>query len=76
MIGLDLGGSKHLLHWLPHIVSCGVPLPFDEVLQITFPTKISMPQNIFHFEFFFSVHQFRGWSEVIGSFLFGHLIRG
>ena len=74
MIGLDFGGGKHLLHRLPRIVSCGIPFPFDEVLQIASPTKILMPQNVFHFEFFFSIHQFRGWSKVIGSFLLGHLI--
>ena len=76
MVGLDLGGSKHLLHWLPRIVSCGISLPFDEVLQIAPLPKVSMPQNVFHFKFFFSVHQFRGWSKVIGSLLLGHLIRG
>ena len=35
-----------------------------------------MPQNVFHFEFFFSIHQLRGWSKVIGSLLFGLSIRG
>ena len=76
VVGLDLGGCKHLFRWLPRIVSCGISFPFDEVLQITLPTKISMPQNVFHFEFLFSIYQFWGWSKVIGSLLFGHLIRG
>ena len=76
IVGLDLGGGKHLLHQLPCIVSGGITLPLDEVLQVTLPAEVSMPQNIFYFEFFFSIHQLRGWSKVIGSFLLGHLIGG
>ena len=74
MVSLDLGGGKHLLHRLPCIVSHGVPLPLDEVLKVTPLTKISMPQNVFYFEFFFSIHQFWGWSKVIGSLLLHHPI--
>ena len=76
MVGLDLGGGKHLLHRLPRIVSGEITLPLDEVLQITLPAEILMPQNVFYFEFFFSIHQLQGWSKVIGSFLLGHLIGG
>ena len=76
MVSLDFGGGEHLLHRLPRIVSHGISFPLDEVLKLMPFAKISMPQNVLHFEFFFSVHQFWGWSKVIGSLLFCYVIRG
>ena len=76
MIGLDFGGGEHLLYGLPHIVSCGIPLSLDEVLKFTPLSEVPMPQNVFHLKFFFSIHQIRGWSKVIGSLLFRYMIGG
>ena len=76
MISLDLGGSEHLLPGLSRIVSHEIPFPLDKVLEFAPPAKITVPQNIFHLKFFFSVHQFQGWPKVIGSFLFCFVIGG
>ena len=56
MISLDLGGSEHLLHRFPRIVSCVVPLPLDEVLKVMPLPEMSMPQNVFYLKLFFSIH--------------------
>ena len=76
MISLNLGGSEHLLPRLSCIVSHKIPFLLDEVLEFAPPAKITVPQNVFHLKFFFSVHQFQGWSKVIGSFLFCFVIGG
>ena len=57
MIGLDLRGCEHLFHRLPHIVSDGIPSPFDEVLEFAHSTKMTVPQNVLNLEFFFPVHK-------------------
>ena len=60
----------------PGVVSLGISLPFDQVLQGSpFPESSMIPDGL-DFIFFFSVDDIWGWSWEVGSVLFRFMIRG
>jgi hypothetical protein len=65
MIEFDEVGCMDLIGVFPSVVTFGVTLPFDEVLQglVTSPSPVAADQ--FHFVFFFSINQIRGRSRKV-----------
>ena len=59
MIEFDELRGMHLVSWFPCVVTFGVPFPFDEILEFSRPTMMSVVNNVLHFIFFFTVNQVR-----------------
>jgi hypothetical protein len=76
MISAYQSGGEHLRHQLPGIVCCGVPLPANQVLQLTPPPEEVMPHDRLDLIFFISVYHFWGWSVDIGPVFTRLAIRG
>src|SRR6266436_3115665 len=62
LIMLDKFRGMNLVRWFPCVVTFGVSLPFDKILQPFLPSKLSVCDDSFHFVFFFSVNKVRRWS--------------
>ena len=61
---------------LPGIVSFGVSLPFDQILESSpFPKMAMIPDGL-DFIFLFSINDVWGRSREVGSVLFRFLVRG
>jgi hypothetical protein len=60
----------------PHIVSCGITLPLDEVLEFMSLPKESMSHDSFYFKLLFSVDYFGWWAAEVGPVLFCFVIGG
>ena len=73
MIFLNQLWSKYILLTFPQIVSCGIPFPLDEVLEITSPPKVAMIDDGLNLTFLFSINdiwgRFRKVVSVLGGFL-------
>jgi len=59
--GMDLIGV------FPSIVTFGVSLPFDEVLEHPRPSMMSMAPYQLHFVFHFSINQIGRWLGEVGA---------
>ena len=59
---LDNFGSMDLISWFPSIVAFGVSLPFDEVLELSGSSVLSVCDDSFDFVLFFPIDKVRGWS--------------
>ena len=55
MIEFDEFWSMHLISWFPCVVTFGVPLPFDEILEPSGPAMTSVVNNSFHFVLLFTI---------------------
>ena len=49
----------NLVHWFPGVVTFGVSLPFNEVLELSRLALASVVQYSLHFIFFFSTNKVR-----------------
>jgi hypothetical protein len=76
MIGLFQFQGEHLFLRLPRIVSRGISLPLDEVLEFAPFSKEAMSHDSLHFELLFSVDHFGRWAAIIGAVLFCFVIGG
>ena len=56
MIKFDEFRGMHLVSWFPCVVTFGVPFPFDEILELSSPTMMSVVNNALHLIFLFSVN--------------------
>jgi hypothetical protein len=64
----------YLVGWFPRVVSVWVPFPFEEILQ-GLPSPIEAVINdSLDFVLVFTLDQFGGWSDVIGSVLWGFVV--
>ncbi len=59
---LDKFRGMNLVCRFPCVVTFGVSLPFDEVLQSFLPSELSVCDDSFHFVFFLSINKVRRWS--------------
>jgi hypothetical protein len=67
VIKFDEYGGVNLISVFPGVVTFGVPLPFDEVLQGFALPPGPMGTYLFHFVFLFSINQIRWWSGKVWS---------
>ena len=62
LIMLDKFRGMNLVCWFPCVVTFGVSLPFDEILQPFQSSELSVCDDSFYFVFFFSIDKVRRWS--------------
>ena len=62
MIMLDEIRGMDLISWFPGVVALGVSLPFDQILELSRASELSVCDNSFDFIFFFSIDEVRRWS--------------
>ena len=74
MIEFDEFWGMHLVSWFPCVVTFRVSFPFDEILELSSPTMMSVVDDMLHFVFLFTVNQVRWWSGEVGSVCCGFLI--
>ena len=67
MIKSDQVRGVHLISWFPCVVAFRVSLPFDEVLELSRPSVMTVIDNALHFIFLFSVDKVRWWSRKVWS---------
>ena len=67
LIMLDKFRGMYLISWLPCVVTLGISLPFDEVLESFQSSELSVCDNSFHFVFFLAVNEVRWWSGEVWS---------
>ena len=75
MVSRDQFWGEDLICWFPRVVRIRVSFPFDQVLKSPSSPVITVVRYRFDFEFFFSVHQIRGWPRVVGPVLTRFTIR-
>ncbi len=56
---LDNFRGMDLISWFPCVVTFGVSFPFDEILEPSGSSVLSVCDNSFNFIFFFSVDEVR-----------------
>src|SRR6266436_8992909 len=50
-----------LVSWFPSVITLGISLPFDQVLESFRASEVSVCDNPFDFVFLFSVNEVRRW---------------
>jgi hypothetical protein len=60
MIEFDEHGGMDLIGIFPSVVTFGIALPFDQILQGLAAPPSPVCMDLFHFVFFFSINQV-GW---------------
>ena len=65
MVFLDQLRSEYISLMFPGIVSRGVPLPFDEVLEVLFPSEIAMIDDGLDFILLFPINDVWGRTREI-----------
>ena len=61
LVMLDKFRGMNLISWFPCVVTVGVSLPFNEVLEPFRSSELSVCDDSFDFVFVFSVDKVRGW---------------
>jgi hypothetical protein len=67
MIEFDESGCMDLIGIFPSVVTLGVTLSFDEVLQGFAAPSSPMAADLFYLVFFFAINQIRGRSGKVWS---------
>ena len=65
-----------MISCLPRVVRVGVSLPLDEILELSFTSKMTVINDGLDFVFFGVFDKVRGWSRVVGPVFCGFAIRG
>jgi hypothetical protein len=65
MIKFDKNGHVNLIGVFPSVVTFGVTLPFDEILQGFAMSPSSVAEDLFYLIFFLAINQIRGRSGEI-----------
>ena len=65
----------HLTHWLPCIITFGVPFPFDKILQGPRSSMMSVVDYLFHHIFLLPFDKVRWQPGVVRPVLIGFMIR-
>ncbi len=73
---LDNFRGMDLISWFPCVVALGISLPFDEVLELSGSSMLSVCDDSFNFVFLFSVDEVRGWSGEVWAMRSCFVIRG
>ncbi len=75
LIMLDKVRGVDVVSWLPCVVTFGVSLPFDEILELLRSSKLSVCDDSFNFVLIFSVNEVRGWSGKVWAMCRCFMIR-
>jgi hypothetical protein len=67
VIEFDERGGMDLIGIFPSVVTFGVTLPFDQVLQGLVAPPSLVHADLFHFILLFSINQIRGRSCEVGA---------
>ena len=67
MIKFDKFQGVHLVSWLPCVIACRVPIPFDKILESSGLTMTSVVNDVLHFILLFAINQVRWWSGKVRS---------
>jgi hypothetical protein len=70
MIFLYQLGGLQVDHGFPGVIAFGVALPFDQVLQLSFPSMTSVASDGLDFVLFSPFYQFQGWPRVVLAVFF------
>jgi hypothetical protein len=65
MISFDQFRGVDLVGWFPCVVTFGVPLPFDQILEPSRPAITSVVFDLLHLVLFFSSDKVRWGSGVV-----------
>ena len=60
----------------PCVVCIGVSLPFDEILELSFPSEVTVINDGLDFIFFGVFDKVRRWPRVVGPVFCSFTIRG
>ena len=66
----------YVVSCLPRVVCIGVSFPFDEVLELSFTSEVTVINDGLDFIFFGVFDKVRRWSRVVGPMFRGFAIRG
>ena len=72
---LDKIRGMDMVSWLPCVVTFGVSLPFDEILESFRSSELSVCDDSFNFVLFFSVDEVRRWSGEVWAMRSRFVIR-
>ena len=67
VIKFDQVGGVYLISWFPGVVTFRVPFPFDEVLELSRFSVMTVIDNALHFILLFSIDKVRWWSRKVWS---------
>jgi len=67
VIKFDEVRCMDLIGIFPSIVTFGVSFPFDEILELSRVSMMSVASYQLHFVFRFSINQVRRWSGEVGA---------
>jgi len=67
MIKFDEVRGMGLIGIFPSVITFGVSLPFDEILELSRASMTSVASYQLHFVFCFSINQVRRWSGKVGA---------
>ena len=76
MVFLNQLRSKHILSVFPGVVSSGISLPFDKILEVSFFPKVTMIDDGLDLIFLFSINDVWGRTREIVSVLTSFSKRG
>ena len=65
----------YVISCFPCVVCIGVSSPFDEILKLSFTSKMTVINDGLDFIFFGVFDKVRGWPRVVGPVLYGFAIR-
>ena len=66
----------HMVSCLPCVVRIGISLPFDEVLELSFTSEVTVINDSLDFVFFGVFDKVRRWPRVVGPVFCSFAIRG
>ena len=75
MIGLDQHGCVYMVDCFPCVVCIGIALPFDEILELSFTSKVTVIYDGLNLVFFGVFDKVRGWPHVVGPMFHSFTIR-
>ena len=76
MIGLDQCGCVYMVSCFPHVVRIWISFPLDEVLELSFASKVTVINDGLDFVFFDILDKIRRWPRVVVPMFYGLAIRG
>ena len=76
MIDLDQRGCVYMVSCFPCVVRIGISFPFDEVLELSFTSEVTVINDSLDFIFFGVFDKVRRWPRVVGPVFCGFTIRG
>ena len=76
MVYLDQCGCVYMVSCFPCVVCIGIAFPFNEVLELSFTSEVTVINDGLDFVLFGVFDKVRGWSRVIGPVFCSFAIRG